>query len=65
MTQSAGTADEDVQMLTVTGTEFQVRNPDNPALLVTGKCTGQGVEGARIHRSGAGAVSIPIAIRAQ
>jgi hypothetical protein len=44
-------ADEGLAQLNITGTEFELSDPDDPASagFITGKCTGQGIKDARMH----------------
>jgi hypothetical protein len=42
-------AESGLAQLNVTGTEFELSDPDVPGTMTTGACTGQGVVGARMH----------------
>lgn len=60
------TADEGLVQVNLAGTTFEVTDPDGPAALITGGCTGQGVLGARLHTPGPGAdADLEISIRAR
>jgi hypothetical protein len=53
-------AESGLAQLNITGTEFELSDPDAPGYTTTGTCTGQGVVGARMHTT---VVSIDVSIR--
>jgi len=44
-----GATDEGLVQLNVIGTEFELTDPDGSVVFMTGKCTGHGIEDARMH----------------
>jgi hypothetical protein len=60
----AATADEGLTQLSMTGSEFVLGDPDDPASagLITGKCTGQGIQDAHMKSR---AASMEVSIRQQ
>jgi hypothetical protein len=53
-------AESGLAQLNISGTEFELSDPDAPGNLTTGSCTGQGVVSARLHSR---VVSMDISIR--